>query len=242
MIDLLHYYHIKPICVFDGRYVGRKGDTLEKRKKAKEENRQRGFEYLTAGNEGEARKYLSRCIIIDEKIISRVMKALYTKDVEYIVAPYESDSQMAKLVKLGIADFAITEDSDLIIYDVRVMLKLGQDGECSYVDLQKWSPDEADNIYLREFLKMSPEGRVEAAILAGSDYNNSIKGIGIKKAIRNLSEHKDMNSVIKALRQKKTFIDRVPEDYENVTLSSKLIFTFATVFNPFNNALEFLHP
>lgn len=35
MIDLLTYYHIKPICVFDGRYVGKKEDTLEKRKKSK---------------------------------------------------------------------------------------------------------------------------------------------------------------------------------------------------------------
>ena len=29
MLDLLKYYKIKPICVFDGRYVGKKEDTLE---------------------------------------------------------------------------------------------------------------------------------------------------------------------------------------------------------------------
>lgn len=65
MIDLLFYYQIKPICVFDGRYVGKKEDTLEKRKKSKEENRQKGMDYLNIGNQEEARKYLSRCIIID---------------------------------------------------------------------------------------------------------------------------------------------------------------------------------
>ncbi len=35
MLDLLNYYNIKPICVFDGRYVGKKDETIEKRRKAK---------------------------------------------------------------------------------------------------------------------------------------------------------------------------------------------------------------
>lgn len=81
MIDLLSYYKIKPICVFDGRYVGKKEGTIDKRKKSKQDNRQRGLEYLKIGNQEEARKYLSRCIIIDERIISTTMKALFTKNV-----------------------------------------------------------------------------------------------------------------------------------------------------------------
>jgi 5'-3' exonuclease len=58
--------------------------------------------------EEEARKYLSRCIIIDDRIITVTMKALFSKGIEFMVAPYESDSQIAKLVHLGMADFAIT--------------------------------------------------------------------------------------------------------------------------------------
>lgn len=46
MLDLLSYYSIKPICVFDGRYIGKKGETIEKRKKLKEENRQKGLDFL----------------------------------------------------------------------------------------------------------------------------------------------------------------------------------------------------
>ena len=50
MLDLLSYYRIKPICVFDGRHVGKKEETLEKRRKSKEENKQRGLDYLKIGN------------------------------------------------------------------------------------------------------------------------------------------------------------------------------------------------
>ena len=47
----------------------------------KEENRQKGLEYLEKGNEEEARKYLSRCIIIDDRIITLAMRAFYTKGI-----------------------------------------------------------------------------------------------------------------------------------------------------------------
>lgn len=56
------------------------------------------------------------------------MRALHTKGVDFMVAPYESDSQIAKLISLGLADLAITEDSDLVVYGVKVILKLNQDG------------------------------------------------------------------------------------------------------------------
>lgn len=65
MLGLLDYYKITPICVFDGRYVGGKDGTIEKRKKLKQENNEKGLAYLRDGNEEMARKYFSRSIIID---------------------------------------------------------------------------------------------------------------------------------------------------------------------------------
>jgi len=50
-------------------------------------------------------------------------------DIEFIVAPYEADAQLAYLVKEGIADFAVTEDSDLITYGCpTLMTKLSLGG------------------------------------------------------------------------------------------------------------------
>lgn len=36
---------------------------------------------------------------------------------EYVVAPYEADAQMAFLARNGHVDLVITEDSDLIAYE-----------------------------------------------------------------------------------------------------------------------------
>ena len=57
---------------------------------------------------------------------------------------------------------------------------------------------------------MNPIQRIEVGILAGSDYNSSIKGIGIKRAIKHLSERKSLNAVIEHLRNKKNYKDVIP--------------------------------
>ena len=44
------------------------------------------------------------------------MQIYLLEKVNYIVAPYELDAQMAFLVNRGDADFALTEDSDLLAY------------------------------------------------------------------------------------------------------------------------------
>jgi exonuclease 1 len=51
-----------------------------------------------------------------------------TKDIDFIVAPYEADCQIAKYKRLGLIDTAISEDSDLITYGVNMIYKLNQNG------------------------------------------------------------------------------------------------------------------
>ena len=43
-----------------------------------------------------------------------VAKALKREGVDFVVAPYEADAQMALLCRIGLADFVISEDSDCI--------------------------------------------------------------------------------------------------------------------------------
>jgi len=56
----------------------------------------------------EAKKYLSRCIIIDERIITMTINALVTRNIQFIVAPYEADCQIAKLKRMGMVDAVIS--------------------------------------------------------------------------------------------------------------------------------------
>jgi exonuclease-1 len=76
------------------------------------------------------------------------MKALYTKNINFMVAPYESDSQLAKLHQIGAVDVVITEDSDLVVYGIPVVLKLNQEGDCDYLELGLWRPEDVESVFL----------------------------------------------------------------------------------------------
>lgn len=79
---------------------------------------------------------------------------------------------------------------------------------------------------------MNKINRVEAAVLAGTDYNPSVKGIGIKRAVRNLYRQRTMKNVISKLKSEKVYMDKIPEQYINLIENVKLLFIFATVYNP----------
>ena len=51
LIDLFEYYQIKIICVFDGRHLVNKQDTVNKRKSDRESNEKKGKELIEKGQE-----------------------------------------------------------------------------------------------------------------------------------------------------------------------------------------------
>jgi 5'-3' exonuclease len=57
---------------------------------------------------------------------------------------------------------------------------------------------------------MSHISRIESAVLSGTDYNHSIYGIGIRRAVKQIYTKKDMNKVVEYLRGVKPYCDRVP--------------------------------
>ena len=84
-----------------------------------------------SGKEEEARKYFMRSLVLRTKMIDLFIDILKQLDIELVIAPYEADSQIAYLVREGIADFAISEDSDLIAYGCpKLLMKLQFTGYC----------------------------------------------------------------------------------------------------------------
>lgn len=82
-------------------------------------------------NDEEVKKYFARALILRSKMIDILIDVLRELKVEVVVAPYEADAQIAYMVREGIADIAISEDSDLIAYGCpEVVLKLGFNGYC----------------------------------------------------------------------------------------------------------------
>ena len=151
------------------------------------------------GNDEEARKYFARSLVLRTKMIDLLIDILHELNIEVIVSPYEADSQIAYLVRTGYADFAISEDSDLIAYGCpRCILKLDFMGKCLIFDMEAFQADErfkADKS-LGVLQSLSKQQFIHCCIMGGCEYLPSIQQVGLKVALRLFAKHNTLENVI----------------------------------------------
>ena len=71
---------------------------------------------LEAGNEVAADNFFYLALSISSEMVKQVIVALEEDGVEFLVAPYEADAQMAYLALSGDVHAVISEDSDMLVY------------------------------------------------------------------------------------------------------------------------------
>ncbi|XP_053991436.1 uncharacterized protein LOC128883275 [Hylaeus volcanicus] len=139
MVNLLLRHKIKPVIIFDGHKIPMKAAEHECRKNKRDAANAEVQTLLSKGvkpSDKRVRSKLVEAIKVTEEMIQSVKEALKNAHVEYIVAPYEADAQLAYLCRAGFVKTVITEDSDLLVYGCpRVIYKLTNTGECQEIDV-----------------------------------------------------------------------------------------------------------
>jgi exonuclease-1 len=108
--------------------------------------------------------------------------------VEYYVAPYEADAQLAFLYKSGQVDVVFTEDSDLLTFGVqKCFFKMDNMGNGQEIDLSELHK-------VKCFKNFNHDMFMTTCILSGCDYLESIKGLGLKKAIKLVDDAGEENT------------------------------------------------
>lgn len=110
---------------------------------------------------------------------------------------------------------------------------------CDYVDLQ-YTTNNITCKYVKSFLSFDQDTKLITCVLAGCDYVNSIKGIGIKKAIKLVQNESDFLKLLQNLRNDKLYADKIATDYEDKTINAINIFKYALTFNPILQTMESL--
>jgi DNA excision repair protein ERCC-5 len=117
---------------------------------------------------------------VDQNMIQDVQELLRRFGIPYITAPMEAEAQCAELLKIGLVDGIITDDSDCFLFGgdkiYKNMFNQKQYVECYFAN-------EIENK-----LGLSQENLIELALLLGSDYTEGIKGIGPVLAVEILAE------------------------------------------------------
>jgi exonuclease-1 len=83
---------------------------------------EQGNSYLKSGQRQKAIECFETCVDITPKMAREVIIELKKFDIEFIVAPYEADAQLAYLESIQMVDGVVTEDSDLLVFGCKYVL------------------------------------------------------------------------------------------------------------------------
>lgn len=177
---MLQYHDIKPIIVFDGARLPAKKSEEKDRKEAREAARKEAMELQQRKSAGEMideRKLEQKCqmaIRITPQMINRLQSVLDQMEINYLVAPYEADAQLAYLCRIGRVHAVISEDGDLLAYGCpRTIFKMDRNsGAADFVELDKFTLGDRDDMSESE-----DEGLEEEREEQGSDFVKAAKAI-----------------------------------------------------------------
>ncbi|EOA81260.1 DNA repair protein rad2 [Exserohilum turcicum] len=123
---------------------------------------------------------------VTQTMISECQQLLTLFGLPYITAPMEAEAQCAELVRLGLVDGIVTDDSDTFLFGGTRVYK-NMFNAAKYVECYL-SQD------LTSEFSLTREKLIDIAQLLGSDYTPGIPGIGPVTALEILSEFKDLDT------------------------------------------------
>lgn len=196
---------IKPVYVFDGKPPDMKSGELAKRQERREEA-QKSLEQAEAAEEADnIEKFQKRLVKVTKQHNDECKTLLRLMGVPYIEAPCEAEAQCAALVKAGKVYAVGTEDMDALTFGSSVLLRHLTFSEARKMPIKEFY---LDRVLLE--LNLTHDQFIDLCILLGCDYCDSIRGIGPKRAMELIRQHKTLEGIIKSLDPKKY---PIPEDW-----------------------------
>ncbi|KAF9924785.1 Rad2 nuclease [Linnemannia zychae] len=228
-IEMFKFFGVKPYVVFDGGYLPSKA--------RREESKNQALDLHMAGKSKQAMEQFRKCVDVTPEMAYEVIQALKAAQVDFVVAPYEADAQLAYLEKHGIVDGIVTEDSDLLVFGCKkVIFKLDQFGAGTEILFEKFS-----RVQEVSFQDWTLTEIRHMCILSGCDYLPSLPGMGLKTAQRLLRRYKTFDKVLRHIRMENTSI-KIPSTYEMDFQQADLTFLYARVFDPITKSMTHLNP
>ena len=227
---------IRSVIVFDGRSPVLKYATEEKRirRAARLANKSREMEELQKGNCANAFKFLKQTVRVEYLHAVKAIDICREKGINGLVAPCEADSQLVYLQQSGLADYIISEDSDLLVAGdpehTKVIYKYNIDTDQGELIRLKTVFERRDS----KLAGFTMEIFRYICIFSGCDYLPSLSNVGINRAYQAIKQAQDIVDAISIFRGRGC---QVPEDHvKNVTKALNCLI-YQPVYDPYSFSL-----
>ncbi|MGC8572243.1 MAG: flap endonuclease-1 [Candidatus Micrarchaeia archaeon] len=220
-------YGAKPIYVFDGIPSILKQKTIEARMNRREEAYKAWKSAIEEGKIEEARIYAQSSTRITKEVVESAKKLLSYMGIPFINAPSEGEAQASYMCKEGLAYAVVSQDYDtMLIGAPRVLRNLTISGKRKlpkkniYINVE---PEILEFEKTLESLNINHRQLIWIGILLGTDFNEGIKGVGPKtalKIVKEASSIKDIENYIKDKYNAEFEVD--PNELENMFLNPEV--------------------
>ena len=239
-LHLLLRNQITPIFIFDGDKLPMKNSEEDKREIKRKEYLKESEILLKMNNIYGAINKKIESFDVTPEFAYYFMKILKNYSIEYYVAPYEADAQLAYLSYINYVDFIITEDSDLVAYGSKcVLYKLGT--------LKDESPDVGEEILYEnvkdckeiKFKNFSEDKFLNFCILVGCDYLK-IPRVGPKLSVEALNKCDEYNKFLGYIFNKNCTQGSIIETIKRYE-KTFLTFRYQVVYCPKEKKFKYFH-
>lgn len=224
-IRMLLHFNVMPVLVFDGADLPMKADTHAERRVAREKALAEAEASYARGDRSTAAQLYQRACPVTSEMARHVIRQCRQMNVEYVVAPFEADAQLAWMMHVGHIDSIITEDSDLLVYGAsKIFFKMDRQGSGEL--FQSKNLPSLQKISLANFTE---DMIVYMCVCAGCDFFKGVHGLGILKAHGIVRRHRTMSRIIRAIHLDNRY--RVSKTFTADFARACLVFRHQTVFD-----------
>ncbi|MGC8495745.1 MAG: flap endonuclease-1 [Candidatus Micrarchaeia archaeon] len=197
---------IKPVYVFDGIPSMLKQKTINARMNRRNEAMREWEAAKASGNLEEARQHAMASTRITKEIVASAKELLENMGVAYIDAPSEGEAQASHMCKKGVVDMVASQDYDTMLFGAPLVVRnLTFSGRRKLPKRNIYIEVYPELVSLEETLKqlgLTQSQLIWVGMMLGTDFNDGIKGIGPKTAVKIAKEAQSLDYIESIAKEK----------------------------------------
>lgn len=189
---LIADYDIRPVFVFDGPAPDLKRAEIRKRVEAREKSRREYEAALAAGDTATAWAKAVMTSRLTRPMIEEAKVLLSLLGIPWVQAPSEGEAQAAFLARKGHVWAAGSKDYDSLLFGTPRLVRFLAVASTEFMPSRGRSrtvpPEVLDLDENLHSLHLTREQLIDVAILVGTDFDEGVRGVGPKTAVKMIRE------------------------------------------------------
>ena len=190
--------NIRPVYVFDGAMPDLKQKESSERRRKREEAKKEWKKLKEEGKISEAYSKATQSSKLTGDMIEESKELLDAMGIPWIQASSEGEAQAAYMASQGEVYAVGSQDWDCLLFGADRMVRnlTSSKTQKTPTGRKKVKQERIELETVLQDLDISREQLIMLGMLMGTDFNDGVHGIGPKKGLKKVKEHKDLDSLL----------------------------------------------